>query len=224
MSAIVKSPPRPSEALLDQFADYCESALLHEALGKQGALTGAFRPAWPGARLLGSALTVQGVPQDNLMLHIAISVARPRDVLVAAVNEFTEGGLWGEIATVAAQQRGVAGLLTDGAVRDTEAIARLGFPVFSRGISIKGTTKRQKGTINHPIPIGGVMVCPGDIIVGDADGVVVVPLARAERTLEAARQIRQRESEILREIKAGKLTLDLLDLRPAMRELGLEDA
>ena len=220
--AIRLDPSRPDDELLGRFEGLA-AALLLEAQDKQGALTHDFRPAWPCGILCGVALTVQGWPGDNLMLHRAISVARPGDVLVATVNGFTEGGLWGEIATTAALERGMRGLVTDGAVRDVAAISRMNFPMFSRGLSIKGTTKKQGGTINHPITLGGVQVHPGDIVVGDVDGVVVVALERAEAVLKKAAAIEAREAEIMAELKRGKLTLDLLNLRSALTELGLND-
>jgi len=221
MTDINTEMQRPSDELLRQFEGMA-AALLHEALGKRGALTNDFKPTSPGATCVGAALTVKGYPGDNLMLHKAISIARPGDLLVATVDGFTEAGLWGEIASAAALHRGIRGLVTDGSVRDVVAIAELGFPVFSRGISIKGTTKRQAGRINVPITLGGVLVNPGDIVVGDPDGVVVVPLSEAEAVLEKAREIERKEAKILRELRSGKLTLDLLNLRAALSQLGLE--
>jgi 4-hydroxy-4-methyl-2-oxoglutarate aldolase len=210
------------DAVLAKVEPVAEAALLHEALGKRGALNHDVRPAFPGAKVIGRALTIRGCPGDNLMLHQAISVAKPGDVLVATVDGYCEAGIWGEIATIAAQVRGIRGLITDGAVRDTEQIARLGFPVFSRALSIKGTTKRQKGVLNQPITLAGVAVNPGDIVVGDADGVVVVPAAEIEAAIAKAHEIRRREEGFIARIKQGELTLDVLGLRPALKELGLE--
>lgn len=224
INTAVNNVVSPNDMKLIKKLSKCdESALLHEAMGKQGALRNNIKPAYPGCRLLGFALTVQCPPSDNLMLHKAISIARPGDVLVAAVNEFTEAGLWGEIASVGAMERGIRGLVTDGAVRDVESISRLGFQVFCAGISIKGTTKRQKGLINEPVVIGNVLVRAGDIIVGDTDGVVVVPREQAAAVIEAALSMKQREEKIIAEVRKGKLTLDLLGLRGALRELGIED-
>lgn len=199
-----------------------EAALLHEAMGKRGAMSHEIKPAFPGARLLGRALTIKSSPGDNLMLHLAISVAQPGDILVAGVDGFLEAGIWGDLATVAAQMRGIKGLLTDGAVRDVDGISRLNFPVFSRGLSIKGTTKKQKGELNRPLCIGGVWVQPGDYIVGDVDGVVVVPAAEVDAAVAKAYEIRQREDAIIAKLKEGGLTLDLLGLRPVLKELGLD--
>ena len=222
MKPILKDVPRPSDELLQKF-EGLTSALILEAGGKLGALTNDFKPVYQGARFFGVALPIKGYPGDNLMLHKAISMAKPGDVLVATVNGFTEAGLWGEIAATAAQKMGIRGLVTDGAVRDTAEIAELDFPVFARAISIKGTTKRQAGLINHPIVIGGVVVEAGDIIIGDVDGVVVVPLAKAEAVLKRAKEIVEFENKVLEGVADGKLTIDLLGLRPALKELGLDD-
>ena len=215
--------PSTRDAILDELSDVAEAALIHEAMGKKGALSASIKPAYPVAKVCGFALTVQSLPGDNLMLHKALSIAKPGDVLVAAVEEFREAGLWGEIASVAAMQRGVRGLITDGAVRDVDAIQELGFPVFCGGLSIKGTTKRQKGAINEPIVIGNVLVHAGDIVIGDTDGVVRIPQAKIGETIESARGIKAREEDIMRQIREGKLTIDLLNLRDALRELDMDD-
>jgi 4-hydroxy-4-methyl-2-oxoglutarate aldolase len=214
--------PETSANLLAKVEPVAEAALLHEALGKRGAFQHDVRPAWAGAKILGRALTVKSMPGDNLMLHVAVSIAQPGDVLVVTCEGFLECGIWGEIITVAAQERGIRGLVTDGAVRDTEQIARLGFPVFSRGLSIKGTTKRQKGELNKPIVIAGQLVHPGDIIVADNDGVVAVPAAEIDAAIAKAREIQTREAGVMARLKKGELTLDLLGFRAAMKDLGLD--
>ena len=219
---INRKTQRPSDALLKQFQGL-PSALLHEAMGKRGALDHDVKPVFPGATLAGSAMTIQGYPGDNLMLHLGISLAEPGDVLVATVGGYIEAGLWGEIASVAAMARDIRGLVTDGAVRDVGPTSRLGFPVFARGVSIKGTTKRQAGFINYPITIAGEVIHPGDIIVGDEDGVVVVPLLEAETVLQAANRIVQRENHMIKALQQdGALTLDLLNLRATILDLDLD--
>jgi 4-hydroxy-4-methyl-2-oxoglutarate aldolase len=219
---VITNIQRPTHALLKQYANL-SSALLHEAMGKRGAFHHDVKPVYAGARILGAALTIKGYPGDNLMLHLGISLAKPGDVLVATVEEYTEAGIWGEIASTAALARGIIGLVTDGAVRDVDSTAALNFPVFARGVSIKGTTKKQAGYINSPINIAGVTVNPGDIILGDTDGVVVVPLEEAENVLVSAKNIIERESRMIEAInREGALTLDLLKLRTTMQELGLE--
>ncbi len=222
MKEVIHDHPRPSVALLDRFSEQ-QPAILHEVMGKRGALSNEIRPAWFGTRVCGSALTVQARPGDNLMLHKAVSLAQPGDVLVVTVDGFTEAGIWGEIITVAAMEKGVRGIVTDGAVRDTMPIFQLGFPMYSRGVSMKGTTKATGGTINQPVVLGGVRVCAGDIVVGDQDGVVVVPLAQAEAVLAMAIAREQSEAGVMERIRAGECTLDILGFRAAYDQLGLAE-
>ncbi len=211
-----------STALLSKLEPVADSALLHEALGRRGALSHDIKPVYPGARLIGRALTVRCPPGDNLMLHLAIARARPADVLVVTVDGFLEAGGWGEIASLAAQLRGISGLVLDGSVRDVDAITRLNFPVFSRGVSIKGTTKRQRGELNRPITIGGVSVNPGDYVVGDTDGVVVIPADELDPVIARAHEIKRTEEAMMDKLRQGASTLDLLGLRPILHELGIQ--
>jgi 4-hydroxy-4-methyl-2-oxoglutarate aldolase len=146
------------------------------------------------------------------MLHQAVAIARPGDILVATVEEHLLAGAWGEILTVAAQARAIAGLVIDGAVRDIEPIARLGFPIFSRGICLGSCTKIKSGTLNRPIELGGVRVRPGDIVAGDADGVVVIACEEAPKVYEQALRRRQDERVMIEELRQGKTTLELLGL------------
>ncbi|HHY47726.1 MAG TPA: 4-carboxy-4-hydroxy-2-oxoadipate aldolase/oxaloacetate decarboxylase [Firmicutes bacterium] len=192
------------------------TATLHEAMGRRGAMLSYIKPIRSGMKLVGRALPVRCPAADNLGLHAAIAMAKPGDVLVASMDGNTEGGAWGEIATVAAQVRGIRGLVIDGAVRDTERICALQFPVFAKGVSIKGTTKKTLLSVGQPVVCGGVLVNPGDIVVGDDDGVVVVPLGEAEKVLKAATEKERTEAEILEQIRQGKLTVDLLGLRPLL--------
>ncbi len=202
--------------------DVADSSLLHEAMGRRGAMSHEIKSIYPGAKVIGQALTVRCVAGDNLMLHVAISIAKPGDVLVATMDGFTEEGAWGEIASLAAQLRGIRGVVLDGAARDVDATSRLNFPVFARGVSIKGTTKRQRGSLNKPITIGDVHVCPGDIVVGDVDGVVVVPLAEVSDIIAKAKALKKKEELIMQKLREGASTLDLLGLRPVLTELGLD--
>lgn len=212
-----------STALLSKLEPVADAALLHEAMGKRGALHHDIKPIYPGARLIGRAFPVRCEPGDNLMLHLAINKARPADVLVATVGGYIEAGGWGEIASLASQLRGIRGLVIDGSVRDVDAIARMNFPVFACGVSIKGTTKRQRGELNQPITIGGIRVEPGDFVVGDTDGVVVIPAADVDRVVARAHEIKQTEAAMMQKLKAGASTLDLLGLRPVLKELGLDN-
>ncbi|NMM03999.1 4-carboxy-4-hydroxy-2-oxoadipate aldolase/oxaloacetate decarboxylase [Paraburkholderia sp. RP-4-7] len=187
------------------------SATLLEAANKLGALPSAIKPVSPAFRVCGPAVTVHSPPGDNLWLHRALVVAQPGDVLVVYTSDYYEAGYWGEVMSTAAKERGVAGLVIDGCVRDAELLARIGFPVFSRGLCIRGTTKdfAARGWINHPLRIGDVAVRPGDLVVGDADGVVVLAQESIDATLRAASEREDTEAEILARIAAGELTLDI---------------
>ena len=195
----------------DRFAVF-DSATLYESAGQKGMIEPAIRPAWPGARVCGRAATVECPPGDNLMLHIAVANARPGVIIVAAVGNYLAAGAWGEILTAAAQARGVAGLVIDGAVRDIDAIRETGFPVFSRGLAIGSCTKERRGTLDLPIQFGGATVRPGDLILGDADGLVVIEQERLDTVHETAVTRRRRESEIIAQLREGRTTIELLGL------------
>ena len=222
MFDVIKNVPRPDLATIEALGKL-QSATLHEAMGKRGALPHTVKPIAPGMVLCGAALTVQARAGDNLMLHKAVSLARPGDVLVVENDGFLEAGMWGEIITVAAMEKGIRGLVTNGACRDTLPVQALGFPVFCAGVSIKGTTKSAPGKINHPVAFAGVIVHPGDVVVADSDGVVIVPCAEAEAVLQAALAKEQAEAEIIRKIRAGASTMDLLGLNEAYARLGLRE-
>jgi 4-hydroxy-4-methyl-2-oxoglutarate aldolase len=202
---------RISRELIESLA-VLDAATLYEAAGQRGMVDPRIRPAWRGARVCGPALTVECPPRDNLMLHQAATLARPDDVIVAAVGGELRAGAWGEILTVAAQVRGIAGLVIDGAVRDIEAIEELGFPIFSRGLAIGSCTKERVGALNRPIDFGGVRVQPGDLVFGDTDGVVIIARECVEAVCARAFQRRERERTIIEELRKGKTTLELLGL------------
>lgn len=196
---------------IDRFLGF-DPATLYEAAGHRGMVDPAIRPAWAGAQICGVAATVECPPGDNLMLHHAVAAAKPGVVIVARLGGYLLTGAWGEILTVAAQAKGVAGLAVDGAVRDIAAIAELGFPVFSRGLAIGACTKERTGTIGVPILFGGVLVRPGDIVFGDADGLVVLEQERADEIYASAMARRNREAELIEQLRQGKTTLELLGL------------
>ncbi len=191
------------------------AATLHEAMGKKGALPHGIKPITATMKVCGLALTVSSPPHDNLMLHQALYVAQPGAVLVVDVNRGYEAGYWGEIMTVAAQQRKIAGLVIDGCVRDADLIDHLGFPVFARGLSIRGTDKQGGGHINAPIVIGDVTIRAGDLVVGDRDGVVVVPFDEIALTLDAAQRREDKEDQIMKDLRAGRSTLEIYGWPPA---------
>lgn len=197
------------------------TATIHEAQGQSGALDSGLRPIDPGVRLCGPALTVDCRPDDNLAIHYALTKARPGDVLVVDAKGFTEAGPWGDLLTLASQKLGIAGLVINGAVRDADAIIAMGFATFSRGLCIKGTNKCQPGKVNVPIIIGGVRINPGDIIVGDRDGLVVVEQSRVEEVIGLSRAREDKEDGIRRGIESGISTVELLGLQPVLEKFGM---
>ncbi|NML44729.1 4-carboxy-4-hydroxy-2-oxoadipate aldolase/oxaloacetate decarboxylase [Ramlibacter sp. G-1-2-2] len=191
------------------------TATLHEAAGKIGALPSVLKPMAPGFRFAGPALTVHAPPGDNLWLHRALDIAQPGDVLVAFCSGAYEHGYWGEIMSTMAQARKMAGLVIDGCVRDGVLLAAIGFPVFARGLCIRGTGKDfgATGWINHPVLMGDVVVQAGDLVVGDGDGVVAIPAGRAEQVLAASHAREAQEAAILERLRAGASTLDVYGWR-----------
>ncbi|WP_327699779.1 RraA family protein [Streptomyces sp. NBC_00459] len=186
------------------------SATLSEASGLSVALAPEIRSLWAGARLCGPAFTVQGAGGDNLALHHAVLQAPAGSVLVADLGG-ARFGHWGEILTVAAQRRGIAGLLIDGGVRDAAETEALGFPVFSRNNAILGTRKDFPGVFGRPVGVGGLIIRTGDLVVGDVDGVVALPASDTERILDRADARVAHENELMRQLRAGRSTLDLYD-------------
>lgn len=198
------------------------AATVHEAQGRTGALDSAIKPLDPRNVLVGRALTVDSRPGDNLAIQYAVTVAKPGDVLVVDAKAYTEGGAWGDLLTLSAQQHGISGLVIDGSVRDIHTIVKMGFPVFSRAISIKGTEKNQPGGVGSDIVCGGVNIGTGDLIVGDADGVVAVLTDRIDEVLGLAIGREQAEQSTRQEILKGRTLIDILDLHERVRELGYD--
>jgi len=197
------------------------AATIYEAQGAKGALDSGIKPIAPGMRLAGPALTVDTRPADNLMLHYAMLKAKPGDVLVVDAKGFLEAGVWGDVFTEQAQRIGLAGLVIHGAVRDAAAMTEAGFPVFSRGLSIKGTGKHQPGRLNVTVTIGDVGIDPGDIIVGDQDGVVVVRRHEVDAVLLKSHQREEKEARFRQQIRDGATTVELLGLEDTLRRLQL---
>lgn len=198
----------------EQLADLARFgvATVYEASGIDCALDPAIRPVWRSPRIAGRALTVRTHPADNLPLHIAVEQARPGDILIVDGREEI-CGYWGEVLAVAAQQRGVVGLVMDGGVRDTAEQEELGFPVWSRGVGVRRTGKFWPGLVNQPITVGGVAVRPGDAVVADSDGVLVLPAEAVAATLAASQQRIDKEAGIMDRIRGGELTLDIYGFR-----------
>jgi 4-hydroxy-4-methyl-2-oxoglutarate aldolase len=187
------------------------AATLYEASACGLACDPSLRAVWPGARAAGPAFTVQGIGGDNLALHRAVATAPAGSVLMADLQAAAHGH-WGEILAVAAQHRGILGLVADGGVRDAAQLAALGFPVFARHVTVVGTGKEHPGRFQVPVRVGGVVVRPGDLVVGDADGVVVVPAAAVQETLDQADARVAAEQRALDAIRAGATTLDYYQL------------
>lgn len=197
-----------------QRALFFGSATLHEAGGRIGALPSRLRAAYPGARLAGRALPVLAPVGDNLWIQRAIYQAAPGDVLVVAITAPDEFGYWGEILSEAALARGLAGLVIDGGVRDTGELAKVGFPVFSSAVCIRGTLKdpASPGVIGQPVTLGGVAVSNGDLVVADVDGVVAIPAGRIDEVLAASEARVAKEADIIAKLRAGASSLDLYAL------------
>ena len=197
------------------------TATIHEAQGQRGAVDPRIAPLDPSMRLAGPALTVDIRPGDNLMIHYALTKARPGDVLVVDAKAFVDAGPWGDVLTFAAQQIGIAGLVIDGAVRDASQIVEMGFPVFCRGLSIRGTNKHQPGKLNLPLILGGVAVRPGDIVVGDRDGLVIVADDEVPEVIAASAAREQKEAQMRERLAQGATMVELLGLRETLESLGL---
>ena len=197
------------------------AATVYEAQGAKGALDSGMKPIHSAMKVAGPAFTVDMRPADNLMIHYAMLKAKPGDVLVLDAKGFMEAGPWGDVLTEQALHMGLAGLVINGAVRDASAIIEMGFPVFCRGLSIKSTGKNQPGKINVPVCIGDVQINPGDIIVGDQDGLVVVPQAEVDDAIKKARAREEKEVLFREQIKNGATTAELLGLTETLRRFDL---
>lgn len=191
-----------------------DAATVHEAAGRTGDLHPDIRPIQQGVTLAGRAVTAACQPGDNLAIHRALLTAEPGDVLVVEAGGHL-AGYWGELLAVAAIARGIAGLVIDGGCRDTAALRRHSFPVWSAGVSVHGTVKAVRGTINEPIVVGGVAVSPGDYVLADDDGVVIIAADRMETVLAAAQARTGKEAGFLPQLAAGVTTIDLLGLAAA---------
>ena len=217
---IIKNYEKVDLELVEKFGQFEESASIHESMGRN-ALGAEIRPVWPGARLCGRAFTVEARPGDNLIVHKALSMLQPGDVLVIKSGLNDCGGLWGGMMTASAKAKGCAGLVTDGAVRDTMLIKKLEFPVFSKRISVRSTTKGLPGKINHPIVIDDVIIRPGDLIFGDNDAVVVVPREEAQEVFDRTMAREVKESALLKRIQAGEgTTFELSGFNKKFEALG----
>jgi len=209
---ILADVPRADDALIDLFSE-TPSAHLSDCMNRLHAAGAALRPMHAGGRLLGNALTVKVRPGDNLMVHKAIDIARPRDVIVVDAGGDLTQAIIGELMMRHAQKRGVAGLVINGAVRDLGTIGREDYPVYAAGVTHRGPYKDGPGEINVPVSVGGMVVHPGDIVVGDEDGVVAVPLAQAREVHARALAHRAKEDDTMARILAGTVDRSWVDVQ-----------
>lgn len=200
---VVRDFERVDAGIVEQAARY-PSSILADVAGRRGALHGRIAPLAPTMRFAGPALTVEVRPGDNLMIHAALAVAKPGDVIVVDGKGDLSSALMGEIMSQQAAALGVAAVVIDGAVRDSEAIRELGFPMFAAGLNPNGPTKSVAGRLNHPVSIGGVTVKPGDLVVGDADGVTVIEREKAAAILPLAAEKVAAETKRIADIKSRK--------------------
>lgn len=220
-NVVVTGPPRADLDKVTKLAEY-GVATVHEGLGRTGFFGSQLRPTHLGSRIGGTAVTVLSWPGDNLMIHAAVEQCGPGDVLVVTTTSPCEDGMFGELFATALQLRGVRGLVTTGGVRDISELHAMGFPVWSRAVSAQGTVKATAGSVNVPVTVGGQLVRPGDAILADDDGAMVVPRQDVDRALTAAQARIDKEEATRQAFRDGQLGLDRYGLRAKLSELGVE--